>query len=184
MSDGHSLGSRLAHRDERAWERAYELYAPSLLAYLRRYVGPDEAEDVLQRTFLDVWRGARRYDPDQRFTAWLFTIAHRRAVDTLRARRGHVTDVETLRDLLGEDGRETIERYAEAAEVQAVLRRLPEHERVVLELAYFADLTQVEIARKLAVPLGTVKARAARGTRRMGDLMRADRDDRAEEEAR
>ena len=54
---------------------------------LRRLVGRDEAEDVLQRTFLDLWRHADRYDPAQSFSGWLFTIAHRRAVDHLRGRR-------------------------------------------------------------------------------------------------
>jgi RNA polymerase sigma-70 factor (ECF subfamily) len=49
-----AIGERLARRDEQALEDAYAVYGASLLAYLRRYVGPDEAEDVLQRTFLDV----------------------------------------------------------------------------------------------------------------------------------
>src|SRR5262245_539668 len=51
MDPGHALGERWARRDERALEDAYAVYGASLLAYLRRYVGPDEAEDVLQRTF-------------------------------------------------------------------------------------------------------------------------------------
>jgi RNA polymerase sigma factor (sigma-70 family) len=173
METGHSLGVRLARWDETALEDAYRTYAPTLLAYLRRYVGADEAEDVLQRTFLDVWRSADRYDPDQRLTGWLFTIAHRRAVDALRTRRHPVVDVETARGLIGEDGRETAERFADAAEVRAGLERLPEHEREVLDLAYFAELTQREIAARLDVPLGTVKARAARGTRRLATLLRA-----------
>jgi RNA polymerase sigma-70 factor (ECF subfamily) len=54
------------------------------------------------------------------------------------------------------------------------LRRLPDHEQEVLELAYFAQLTQREIADRLGVPVGTVKARAARGTRRLAEIMRAD----------
>jgi RNA polymerase sigma-70 factor (ECF subfamily) len=174
MEHGATLGARLAGHDESALEDAYTTYGPSLLAYLRRYVGPDEAEDVLQRTFLDVWRSAERYDPDQRFASWLFTIAHRRAVDALRGRRHPVVDVEAARGLIGEDGRETAQRYADAAEVRAALDGLPEHERHVLELAYYADLTQREIAARLDVPLGTVKARAARGTRRLATLLRAD----------
>ncbi len=56
-------------------------------------------------------------------------------------------------------------------------RRLPEHERVVLEMAYFEDLTQQAIADRLDVPLGTVKARASRGTRRLGDIIRANSDE-------
>jgi len=172
MESSQAIGLRLARREEAALEDAYAAYGPSLLAYLRRYVGHDEAEDVLQRTFLDVWRHASRYQPGQRFSTWLFTIAHRRAVDTLRARRHVVVDVEAARDLVGEDGRETVERWAEAAEVRAALARLPEHERHTLELTYYAGLTQREIAERLDVPIGTVKARASRATRRLGALMR------------
>ncbi len=171
---GRALGLRLAAHDERALEDVYAAYAPAVLTYVRRYVGPDDAEDVLQRTFLDVWRFAGRYDPRQRFTGWLFTIAHRRAVDTLRSRRNQVVDVDTIRDLTGEDGRETVERFADAADVRAAVTRLPEHERVVIELAYFEDLTQQDIAARLELPLGTVKARASRGTRRLAAMMRAE----------
>jgi RNA polymerase sigma-70 factor (ECF subfamily) len=170
VDDGQALGVRLARREESALEDAYARYAPALLSYLRRHVGPDDAEDALQRTFLDVWRDAGRYDPAQRFTGWLFTIAHRRAIDLLRARK-QVVDVETLRNLAGEDGRETTERWADAADVHAALGRLPDHERETLLLAYFDGLTQREIAERLDVPLGTVKARAARGTRRLAELL-------------
>jgi RNA polymerase sigma-70 factor (ECF subfamily) len=167
------LGERLARRDEQALEEVYAVYGASVLAYLRRYVGPDEAEDVLQRTFLDVWRGAGRFRSGERLSSWLFTIAHRRAVDTLRARRHTVVDVETMRDLVGDDGREVAERYADAADVRAALEALPDHEREVLLLAYFGELSQREIAERLDVPIGTVKARAARGTRRLRELVAA-----------
>ncbi len=171
MDPGHAIGERLARRDEQALEEAYAVYGSSLLAYLRRYVGPDEAEDVLQRTFLDAWRSAGKYRSGDRFSSWLFTIAHHRAVDTLRARRHTVVDVDSMRDLVGEDGRETVERYADAAEVRAGLEQLRENEREVLLLAYFDGLSQSEIAARLDVPLGTVKARAARGTRRLRDVI-------------
>ena len=171
MDPGHALGERLARRDERALEDAYAVYGASLLAYLRRYVGPDEAEDVLQRTFPDVWRSTARFLSGERFSSWLYTIAHRRPVDTLRSRRHAVVDVEAMRDLVGEDGRETLERYADAAEVRAALRQLPAHEREVLLLAYFEGLSLREVAERLDAPLGTVKARAARGTRRLRDLI-------------
>lgn len=172
MDPGQALGVRLAEQDEAALEEAYALYGPSLLSYLRRFVGPDEAEDVLQRTFLDVWRHAGRYRPEQRFSGWLFTIAHHRAVDTVRRRRDRVVDVDSVRGLVGDDGRETAAAYADAALVRAALDRLPAHEREVLDLAYYADLTQREIADRLDVPLGTVKARAARGTRRLAGIIR------------
>jgi RNA polymerase sigma-70 factor (ECF subfamily) len=169
---GQAIGRRLARREEDAFEDAYAAYASMVLAYVSRYVGRDEAEDVTQRTFLDAWRHAGRYDPSQRFTGWLFTIAHRRAVDALRARRHQVVDVESLRELSGEDGREMVSRFADAADVRAAVAQLPDHEQVVVEMTYFDDLSQREIAERLDVPLGTVKARASRGVRRLGKLIR------------
>lgn len=167
------IGLRLARRDESALADAYAEYSRSLLRYLARMVGTTEAEDVLQRTFLDAWRHAGSYDPRQRFTGWLFTIAHNRAVDTLRSRRHDLVDVELAGDLVGEDGRETADRFADATAVRGAMAQLPEHERVVLHLTYFEQLSQKEIAGRLGVPIGTVKARASRGVRRLGDLLRA-----------
>ena len=162
---------RLARRDGSALEDAYRAYAAAMLSYLTRFVGPSEAEDVLQRTFLDAWRFADRYDTRQRFSGWLFTIARRRAIDTLRARRDEL-GVEHAQEIVGEDGRETVARLADAAELRAALVRLPAHERRVIELTYFDGLSQQEIADRLEVPLGTVKARASRGTRRLRGLLR------------
>ena len=129
MDPGQDIGVRLAGGDDDALEECYALYGASVLAYLRRLVGRDEAEDVLQRTFLDVWRHADRYDPAQSFSGWLFTIAHRRAVDHLRGRRPTVIPVEVLREVMGDDGRETAERFAWAADVRAALTQLPQEQR-------------------------------------------------------
>ncbi len=176
MDGGRSIGLRLSQREESALEDAYAAYGPSVLAFLRRYVGVDEAEDVLQRTFLDVWRSATRYDRTQRFTTWLFTIAHRRAVDALRTRRHPVVDLDTVHDLVGEDGRETVDRFADAADVRQALDQLPDHEEQTIRLAYFEGLTQAEIARRLDVPLGTVKARSSRGLRRLAAIITSGRE--------
>lgn len=172
MDDGRELGARLASRDDEALAEAYAVYAPGVLAYAARFVGAEDAEDVVQRTFLEAWRSASRYDPRQRFSSWLFTIAHHRSVDALRSRRHTVVDVEAARDLVGVDGREIAEQHAEAADLRSTLRRLPEHERTVLELTYFGQLTQREVAEHLGVPVGTVKARAHRGVQRLGALLR------------
>ncbi len=165
------LGQRLADGDQSALEECYAQYGPTVLAYVRRHVGPDEAEDVLQHTFLDLWRHSDRYDPRQSLGGWVFTIARRRAIDALRRRRPAVVQVDTLRDLVGEDGREIAERFAWAADVRAAMSRLPAAQRETLELAYFADHTQREISCLLQVPIGTVKARMARGTKALGDLL-------------
>jgi RNA polymerase sigma factor (sigma-70 family) len=169
---GQAIGLRLARREQSALADAYAAFAPSVLSYVTRFVGPADAEDVLQRTFLDAWRFAPAYDPERRFSGWLFTIARRRALDSLRSRR--VTfDLEQAEELVGDDGRETAQRLADAAELRSALGALPAHEREVVELTYFGDLTQSEIAGRLGVPIGTVKARGSRGKHRLRRILRA-----------
>jgi RNA polymerase sigma factor (sigma-70 family) len=168
---GSNLGARLAAGEEGAINECYSDLGPMVLGYLRRFVPRDEAEDVLQRVFYEVWRNRDRYDPDRSLEAWVLGIARKRAIDQLRRRRGNVVPIEELRDIAGDDGRELAERYARANEVRGALERLPREQREVLTLAYFGDLTQTEIADRLGVPLGTVKARTFRGLRRLADLL-------------
>ena len=168
---GQTIGLRLAQREQSALADAYATFAPGVLSYVTRLVGPADAEDVVQRTFLDAWRFAPSYDPDRRFSGWLFTIARHKAIDTLRSRRLVTVDLELAGDVLGEDGRETSQRLADAAELRAAMAGLPMQERRVLELVHFEQLTQQEVSDRLGVPLGTVKARSSRGTHRLRRLL-------------
>ena len=172
---GQAIGLRLAQREQSAMDDAYAAFAPSVLSYVTRLVGPTDAEDVVQRTFLDAWRFAPSYDPDRRFSGWLFTIARHKAIDTLRARRLVTVDLELAGDVIGEDGRETSQRIADAAELRAAMAGLPLQERRVLELVHFEQLTQQEVSDRLGVPLGTVKARSSRGARRLRRLLGSSR---------
>ena len=166
-----NLGARLAAGEEGAINECYSALGPMVLGYLRRFVSRDEAEDVLQRVFYEVWRNRDRYDPTRSLEAWVLGIARKRAIDQLRRRHANVVPIEELRDIAGDDGRELAERYARANEVRGALERLPREQREVLALAYFGDLTQTEIAERLGVPLGTVKARTFRGLRRLADII-------------
>jgi RNA polymerase sigma factor (sigma-70 family) len=143
----------------------------TVLSYLQRLVGRDDAEDVLQRVFYEVWRHNGRYDPSRSLAGWVLGIARNRAIDHLRRQRNTAVALETLDDIPGADGRELAERYARAHEVRSALIRLPVEQREVLVLAYFGGYTQSEISRRLDLPLGTVKARAFRGLRRLAELL-------------
>jgi RNA polymerase sigma factor (sigma-70 family) len=165
------LGARLAVDRQGAIGEIYAALGTTVLSYLQRLVGRDDAEDVLQRVFYEVWRHNGRYDPSRSLAGWVLGIARNRAIDHLRRQRNTAVALETLNDISGEDGRDWAERHARALEVRSALIRLPEEQREVLVLAYFGGYTQSQIATYLDLPLGTVKARTLRGLRRLAKLL-------------
>ncbi len=172
------LGARLSAGDPSSLDDLYTRLGPMVLAYLRRLVSWDDAEDVLQRVFYEVWKNRDRYDPSRSLEAWTLGIARKRAIDHLRRTRRDATPIDEMRDVVGEDGRDLAERYVRAVQVRRALELLPVEQREVLALAYFTGRTQTEIASRLNVPLGTVKARMFRGLRRLADLLNKERDQR------
>jgi RNA polymerase sigma-70 factor (ECF subfamily) len=165
-----SIGSRLHAGDETAFEESYRSIGPLVRSYVRRFVPEHDAEDLVQATFLELWRARERYDPSRSLEGFVLGIAHDRAIDHLRRGR-EVVDVDQLRNLVGEDGRELIERLVNAAEIRQALRRLPEAQREAIEMSYFGQRTQSEIAVHLGVPIGTVKARMSRGMRQLASFV-------------
>jgi RNA polymerase sigma factor (sigma-70 family) len=169
-----SLAQRIVEADERALEESYAVHGPMVRSYLRRFVGADEADDLLQVVFLELWRSRDRIDPSRPLEAWLFGIARKRAIDQLRRHRHGIIPMESVRDLVGEDGNHFVDRVSWAAEVRSALERLPVEQQEAIHLSYFSDLSQPEIAAHLGIPIGTVKARMARGMRRLATIVEGD----------
>jgi len=116
------------------------------------------AEELVQETFLRVWRTADRFDPARgTATAFVLTIARRLAIDLWR--RPSSRPLPTGPDEPAPVD-ETIDRVILQLAVREALDSLPAAQREVLELSYRSDLTQTEVASRLGIPLGTVKSRA------------------------
>jgi len=126
------------------------------------------AEDVVQDGFVGVWRNAARYVEGRgSVKTWLLAIVHHRAIDALRRRRptSELPDREAVPPLaltLPDIWPEVAGRMLRL-EILAALRTLSDVQREAIELAYFGGLTQQEIAKKTAIPLGTVKSRMRLG---------------------
>jgi RNA polymerase sigma factor (sigma-70 family) len=172
------IGVRLAAGDITAIADAYTELAPLTASYLRRFVPEDDIHDVMQRVFIEVWRAQDRYDPTRSLEDWVLGIARKRAIDHLRSRRTTTVLIDELPDMtaVGADGRDIADRVVWAMEIRAGLARLAPEQRTVIELAYFGDCTQAEIAARLGIPIGTVKARMARGMRRLAAALRTEED--------
>ena len=165
------IGLRLNRGEPAALEDAYRSLGPLVASYLGRYVPQPDVEDVLQRVFYELWRAHERYDPNLPLRAWVLGIARKRAIDQLRRRSDVVVPLDSMREIAGDDGREITERLAWADEVHGALAMLSAAQREVIELAYFDEFTQSEIADALGIPLGTVKTRTARGLQRLAALL-------------
>jgi RNA polymerase sigma factor (sigma-70 family) len=165
------LGVQLAGADDDAFDGCYAELGPILRRYLRGRVPDADIDDVVQVVFVEVWRFRGRFDPARSLEAWVLTIARRRAIDHLRARRRDMVPLEDASAMAGPDGRDVASRVEQRQDMQVALARLPGLQREAIEMAYYADLTQREIADRLDVPLGTIKARTARGLRRLGGLI-------------
>lgn len=129
-----------------------------------------DAEDVTQATFVAAWRGRETYDPDRGTLAgWLLGIARRQVVDRLRIlRRESGATAAAVREAEGGYSKEPApEQVVDRLVILDELRQLSDEQRRVMELAFFDDLTHVQIAGVTGLPLGTVKSHLRRGLARL-----------------
>jgi RNA polymerase sigma-70 factor, ECF subfamily len=155
----------VATGDRRAFADTYDALAGRVLGLCRRVlVDAHQAEEVTQEVFLEVWQTAARYDPDRgSASGWILTMAHRRAIDRVRASQSaHDRDLRVgIRDFddVQPGVEQDVETTVEVERVRHAMRSLSEAQRTALDLAYFGGLSQSEIATRLDVPIGTVKTR-------------------------
>jgi RNA polymerase sigma-70 factor (ECF subfamily) len=171
----------IARGDEAALARLYDNYRVILFGLLVRILNSrEEAEDILQDVFIQVWRRAKDFDEQRgRPFTWLVTLARSRAIDRLRqlgARQrltAGVTQDQEQTERVSDALTDTV-KAEEKATIQRALAQLPAEQRQTLLLAYFEGLTQSEIAARLGAPLGTIKTRMRAGMIKLRALLGSD----------
>src|SRR5882724_9367800 len=169
---GADLIRQMAAGDRQAFALFYDRHAPVVFPLILRIVRERaDASDVLQEVFWEAWRDAGGYDPSRGSPeAWMITRARTRAIDRVRAtRRRSQTFVAPLDEAMAAA---PAEPAADRGTIRSALGRLPEAQREVIELAYYAGLTQTEIAARIKQPLGTVKTRIRLGLERLRDVVK------------
>lgn len=165
------LVARAARGDGESLGLLYDRHAGRMRAIALRIVrAPEDAEDVVQETFVQAWRQADRFDEGRGSVgAWLSIITRSRALDRWRRRAAR-------REASVPEGAEVAAPGGSGGgalhwATRGALSELPERERELLELAYWEGLSQAEIAERLALPLGTVKTRMRTGLKRLRERL-------------
>lgn len=173
------LLGRVARGHQGAFEEVYGLVSGPVYGLVLRVLrDPAQSEEVAQEVLVELWRTASRYEPARGSAmAWVMTIAHRRAVDRVRAAQA-ATDREQRsarpeRDY--DQVAEQVQSRLETEQVRRCLRTLTEVQHESVTLAYYAGYTYREVAELLSVPLGTIKTRMRDGLIRLRDCLGVER---------
>lgn len=178
------LVERVARGESRALELIYDRHSRGVYSLAVRLLGDTAAaEDVVQETFLKLWRQPGAYQPSRgRLLPWLLGVAHHHAIDMLRRRQleqrhraSATSNGAGLSDFLDNLGLTSSDKdpqlrsgtFDQRAAIQDALAGLPVEQRIPLELAYYRGLTQYEVATLLDIPLGTVKTRMRLGLQQL-----------------
>jgi len=175
---GQDLGAllaRVARGDHEAFEAIYDQLAGPVYGVARKVLrDPAQSEEVAQEVMLDVWRSASRFDAGRgSAVAWVMTIAHRRAVDRVRAENASVAREQKLAPgpVSGEDVAQLVEMALDRQRVRRCMSSLTTLQAEAIKLAYYGGYTYPQVAGLLGVALGTVKTRVRDGLIRMRDCM-------------
>lgn len=177
LSDQELL-RRVASDDDEALRLVYRRYSGLVYSLaLRMVVDRSLAEEIVQETFIRVWRAAITFDAERgRVETWIVAIARNLALTALR--RDRPLSLDDRGDWAGpladeNDSPESVAwRRARGEMVRGALLSLPEPQRRVIYLAYYQGLTHTEIAERTGEPLGTVKSRLRLALRRLNVALR------------
>ena len=166
------LIERLKNGDKNAFREVYARYSQVVFNLAFRMLrSREEAEEVVQEIFLQVWNKADTYDPERgAISTWIVNIARSRAIDKLRTLGYRDQTTELIEERV--DSRSDYSRIIEDREesrkvIREALDSLPENQRVAIEIVFFEGLTHIEAAERLSEPVGTIKTRIRLGVSKL-----------------
>ena len=167
--DDDAIGFAFRNGDERAFAEAFARWSSLVYSLALRSLGePADADDATQRVFVSAWQSRASYDPERiRLPGWLVGIARHRIADVHEARSRQRRSDEAYATNRKTTERDSTEEVADRILVASELEKLEPIPQAIMHLAFFDDLTHVQIAETLGIPLGTVKSHIRRSLTRI-----------------
>lgn len=173
-ADDRPLIARMAAGDSTALRTFYGRYQVRVFRFVTRLVRTEAvAEELTNEIFLEAWRNAGTYEGRASASTWLLSIAHHRAVSSLRKRRDEGWD-EDAAAALADDG-DNPEVVAQKADKSAIMRRCmdrlsPDH-REIIDLVYYHEMSISEVSEVVKIPENTVKTRLFHARKKLSELL-------------
>lgn len=160
--------SLLARGDKKAIHLLYENYADALYGVIKKIISDDDiAQDVLQESFVKIWRYSKKYDATKaKLFTWLYRIAYNTAIDKARSLKTKI-DNEVQIETSSVYKITSNELNQDVLDIKKHLNTLDEKYQIVLHALFFEGMTQQEASEELDIPLGTIKSRLKIGLREL-----------------
>lgn len=145
-NDGYTL--MISEQEFRGLYKQYEKLVRATIFYLAR---PNELDEIVQETFIKIWRGAHNFKNRAALSTWIYRISYNSAIDALRRKNEKIDqNIEEVDEIKKLERRDLIDK---------ALKRLEKEDQEIIKLCYFVELTTEEIGQMLEIPEGTVKSR-------------------------
>ena len=171
-----ALIAKLAKGDRQAMPMLFARHRTRVFRFvLRRVRSEAVAEELVNEIFLAVWQQAGRFEGTSSATTWMLSIAHNKAVSSLRKKRDQPLD-EGVAEAIPDDAdsaETTLAKGGKAAALRACLDRLPDEQRVVMDLVYYHEQSVKEVAEVLGIPENTVKTRMFYARKKLSEMLKS-----------
>ena len=169
------LVAKLQAKDVQAFEYLYDQYKNAIFGVIYKVISDvDIAEDILQEVFVKIWKNIDSYQSGKgRLYTWMLNIARNRSIDYLRSKehnKGRQTNSMEA-SVYAVDAENSTSIAVDHIGIEKFVHQLKKEYQEIIHLAYFMGYTQEEIAKKLEIPLGTVKTRSRTAIRKLREMM-------------